>query len=91
MWAFEGCKNLEEALLGDALTNISGYAFQNCTNMRYIIVRATTPPTIAITTFENSNNCPIYVPDKSVAAYKEATNWVEYVDRIKPLSEYVEQ
>ena len=32
----------------------------------------------------------IYVPDNSVDAYKAATNWSQYADRIKPLSEYVE-
>ena len=30
-----------------------------------------------------------YVPDSAVDTYKEATNWSNYADRIKPLSEYV--
>lgn len=32
----------------------------------------------------------IYVPDESVNNFKEATNWIQFADRIKPLSEYVE-
>lgn len=31
-----------------------------------------------------------YVPDESVEAYKAAENWSKYADKIKPLSEYVE-
>mgnify|MGYP000472681990 CR=1 FL=1 len=31
----------------------------------------------------------IYVPDDSVEAYKTATNWSNYADRIRPISEYV--
>ena len=32
----------------------------------------------------------IYVPDDLVDAFKAATNWSEYADHIKPVSEYVE-
>ena len=33
----------------------------------------------------------IYVPDALVEQYKTATNWSKYADKIKPLSEYVEE
>jgi hypothetical protein len=36
----------------------------------------------------NTNNCPIYVPDAAVEAYKTATNWSQYSDRIYPISVY---
>ena len=72
----------------------------NNRNLETLIVRATTPPTLGDQAFyyqkPNSmwgiiENLTIYVPNASVDAYKSATNWVTYVDRIKPLSEYVEQ
>ena len=42
----------------------------------------------------NLNSCPnlyVYVPDELVEEYKISTNWVTLADRIKPLSEYVEE
>lgn len=55
-----------------------------------LIVRAITPPTLFIN-YNMGNLGKIYVPDSSVEAYKTATNWSNYADRIKPLSEYVEE
>ena len=58
--------------------------------MKAIVIRAVTPPAFGVGVFGSSNNCPIYVPDESVEAYKNATNMSGYASRIKPLSEYVE-
>ena len=55
-----------------------------------IIIRAVTPPTITSSSLSSTNNCPIYVPDDSVDAYKAASNWSALASRIKPLSEFVE-
>jgi hypothetical protein len=53
-----------------------------------LIVRRTTPPTMSIATAIRGNtDLKIYVPDASVDAYKTATNWVAYAERIFPLSE----
>ena len=82
---------LKEVILPDTIKTIGSYAFFNYKALETFICRATTPPTLANAyAFTNSNNCPIYVPDASVDAYKAATNWSQYQDRIKPLSEYVE-
>ena len=35
--------------------------------------------------------CTIYVPDNLVEQYKTATNWSRHADKIKRLSEYVEE
>ena len=32
--------------------------------------------------FQDTNNCPIYVPNESVEAYKAAPGWSDYADRI---------
>jgi len=87
---FRNCKSLKYVELED-ITLIGSDAFYNCSALQYVIIRATTPPTLGSTSaFTNTNNCPIYVPDASVEAYKTATNWLQFSDRIKPLSEYVE-
>lgn len=38
-----------------------------------------------------SGGMKIYVPDASVEAYKKATNWSQYADRIYPMSELPEE
>lgn len=89
---FMNCKALRYVVLPETLTSISTKVFQGATALEYMIIRATIPPTLASTSaFTSTNNCPIYVPDESVEAYKTATNWSQYQDRIKPLSEYVEE
>lgn len=77
--------------LSDKITSIGQYAFYGCTALEKVIIRATTPPSLGnVNAFASTNNCPIYVPDASVDAYKAAANWSTYASRIKPLSEYVE-
>ena len=58
------------------------------------MVRATTPPSLGGSLINKSwvraTIDKLYVPDTSVNAYKTATNWSQYANIIKPLSEYVE-
>lgn len=85
---FNGCAYLTEAHLPETLAKINGVAFKDCQALSRIICRATTPPSLNNdNAFSNTNNCPIFVPDASVEAYKTATNWNSYADRIRPLSE----
>lgn len=79
-------KMLEFLRLPDTLVDISNYAFQINTNLQIVICEAVNPPTAAVGIF-NGSNCPIYVPDASLEAYKTATNWSAYADRIRPISE----
>lgn len=90
--AFGECKELEFVRLPSTVTEIGVRAFYNDTALKTIIIDAELPPTIIV----QSSNTPftgcirleaIYVPDASVEAYKTATNWVNYADRIKPISE----
>ena len=95
---FRGCfrsqKSLTYAKLPNTLTSIGNYAFNDCSALVTFICNATTPPTLASNVFNNtpiaSKTGTIYVPDASVDAYKAATNWSQYADIIKPLSEYTE-
>lgn len=53
-----------------------------------IEMEPTTPPTMAVTrVFENIPlGARIYVPDASLTAYKEATNWASFANYIYPIS-----
>ena len=84
--------------MGEALELMVRSEFHGCANLDTFICRATTPPALSYVissvlagTKIASGNGYIYVPDASVDAYKAATNWSQYQDRIKPLSEYVEE
>lgn len=94
-YACAECPNLHTVDLGEDVTAINQRAFLSCSSLTTMICRATTPPTLGSVVFGStpiaSGSGVIYVPDDSVEAYKAATNWIPYSDRIKPLSEYVEE
>ena len=90
--AFRDCTLMHTVDLGDKIESIGQADFYGCISLASFICRAITPPTLAnANALNGTNNCPIYVPDASVEAYKTATNWSQYQARIKPLSEYVEE
>lgn len=84
---FYGCANLTIAEIPSSVINIPPATFYNCSALTKIICRANIPPTLGNYAFNATNNCPIYVPDASLEAYKTATNWNNFSSRIKPLSE----
>lgn len=70
-----------------SVTSIKDDAFRNCNKLSSITCLAETPPTLPNQkVLGYTNSCPFYVPDASVGAYKAATGWSYYPDRIKPLS-----
>lgn len=83
--AFSGCYGLTSITIPSGVTAIGSYAFNGCYNMASITVEATTPPTLGTSVFDNTNNCPIYVPAASVEAYKAAANWSNYANRIQAI------
>lgn len=85
-YAFQNCDNLEYVNIPATVTKIDNYAFSDNATPMTMICRAAVPPTL-VTTFTSSTITAIYVPDASLEAYKTATNWSSYADRIHPLSE----
>ena len=85
--SFTYCKNLLYVDIPESIAEIGGWCFYDDSKLSYVICRAVTPPTLGQQAFDGTNN-PIYVPDESVEAYKAASNWSTYANRIKPLSEY---
>lgn len=84
-YAFSSCSGLTSIEIPSGVTYIGSSAFNYCTGLTSITVNATTPPTIGYYIFDNTNNCPIYVPTESVEAYKAATNWSDYANRIQAI------
>ena len=85
-YAFYYCRALTSLNIPSSVTSIGLGAFGWCDTINSITINATTPPTIGLRVFDNTNNCPIYVPARSLNAYKTATNWSTYAGRIKPIS-----
>lgn len=83
--AFWGCSGMTELTIGSGVTSIGGWCFENCSALTAITVNATTPPTLDTTAFNNTNNCPIYVPAGSVETYKAASGWSTYASRIQAI------
>jgi hypothetical protein len=83
-FAFQGCSSLTSINIPSGVTNI-GNAFNGCTGLTSVTVKAATPPTLDGIAFNNTNNCPIYVPSESVETYKAASGWSNYASRIQAI------
>ena len=82
---FQNCTGLTNITIPNSVTSIGASAFYGCTGLTSVTVEATTPPTLGTQVFDNTNNCPIYVPAESVNAYKAAANWSTYASRIQAI------
>ena len=81
-YALQQCTGLSSITIPASVTSIGESAFWGCAGLSRIDVLATTPPAIEEWVFDNTNDAPIYVPAASLDAYKAATNWSVYADRI---------
>ena len=75
--------NTHPIVIPDSVTIIRANAFDSWELVPYVEIKRITPPTLAnVSSFDNQNDAPIYVPDESVNDYKTATNWVTLASRI---------
>lgn len=81
---FGNCTSLINVTIGSGVTSIDN-AFQGCTSLTSVTIKAITPPTLDSSAFNNTNNCPIYVPAASLNTYKSASGWNTYTDRIQAI------
>ena len=82
---FRNCTGLTSLVIPSNISSINFYAFNGCSGLTSITVHSTTPPTLGNRAFDNTNNCPIYVPPESVDAYKAASGWSDYASRIQAI------
>ena len=83
--AFYMCDKLTSCTIGSGVTSIGEQSFMYCSGLTSITIEATTPPTLGLSVFDDTNDCPIYVPCDSVDTYKAATNWSDYASRIQAI------
>ena len=79
--AFQGCSGMTSIEIPNSVTSIGDRAFYGCTGLTSVTIEAETPPTLGSNAFNNTSNCPIYVPCNAASAYKSA--WPGYANRIK--------
>jgi len=87
--AFMDCGNLAVIDFPSDLGTVYSGFIENTPKLSVIICRKNTPPEyIEYTGYsDGQTNATLYVPDGSVAAYKNAEFWKRFND-VKPLSEY---
>lgn len=84
-FAFSSCSSLTSITIPDSVTSIGTSAFQGCSLLTSVTINRSTPPTLGFGAFDGNSNFPILVPAESVDAYKTATNWSTYADRIQAI------
>lgn len=83
---FYFCTSLTSVTIPNSVTYIGAGSFNGCSSLTSITINATTPPTLEMWAFQNTNNCPIYVPSASVSAYQAASGWSDYASRIQAIA-----
>ena len=84
--AFYECFSLTSVEIPNSVTSIGGGAFYGCTGLTEITMLRTDVPSLSYSVFDYTNDCPIYVPYKSLNNYKTASNWSNYASRIYPMA-----
>ena len=77
--AFRGNQNLLEISLPQSITSIGGACFYGCSNMQKVRVGMTKPLAITSSTFTNTENMFLYVPEGSVDLYLKADIWKDFL------------
>lgn len=86
-FAFSNCSSLVNVPpIPSGVTEMM-YIFFGCSSLKEVTFLNTTPTSYSSILSECSKLETIYVPDESVDAYKTASGWSQFADKIKPLSE----
>ena len=77
---FSYCSSLTSVTIPNSVTSIGYNAFSGCESLTSVAFEGLTPPTIGMYVFNNTNNCPIYVPYGTKDAYVAALNVNNTID-----------
>ena len=72
-----GCTGLTSINIPNSVTEIGGWAFMGCTDLKKIYSFNPEPPVIAEDTFSSYDAC-LFVPKGCVSKYKEAEYWKNF-------------
>jgi hypothetical protein len=85
--SFRDCTALASINIPAGVTSIGESCFYNCESLTIATVLPAIPPSLGTSAFDGVHSSfNIYVPDESVDAYKTASGWDAYADKIFPLS-----
>lgn len=79
-WTFSYCSKLETITLGYRVDSIGANVFSYVNNLKALYMNSPVPPKCdarALNGF-SKETCVLYVPEGSLAAYKEADQWKEF-------------
>ena len=79
MFAYD--TSLTSVTIGNSVTSIGGLVFSDCRSLKTIALFPETPPTLG-STDTIPTTTTIYVQQSSKEAYKAATNWTAFADKI---------
>lgn len=85
----EPSPTLEELDIPSTIQEMGSHIFSNCSSLKRLYVRATTPPTLGSNIFDGipiDKRPTIYVPSESLELYKTATNWEQFSSNIQPIT-----
>lgn len=85
---FSNCRALTEITIPGGVTSIGDSAFADCVKLANVFMLPSTPPTLGVGSFSSTSvSLVITVPRGSLEAYKSATNWSAYADKMVEASE----
>lgn len=81
MYAFYGCYRIKNITMPSSITFIHETAINSCSNLENMYMHSTIPPVLG---YVNAipYNTTIHVPVGSGDAYRSATNWSDYSEKI---------
>ena len=83
---FYGCSSLKNITIPNNVTTIANDCFYLCEGLTSITCKANNPPYCEPAGFNSLNkSIPVYVPAKSIEAYKAADGWKEFTN-IQPIA-----
>lgn len=83
--AFSRCTGATACTIGSGVTSMESGVFYYSSGLTSITITALTPPELGNGVFDQTNNCPIYVPSSVLDTYKHNTYWIQYSSRIQAI------